>query len=127
MEVNKTNRKVLTLAFVLAGILAFIVTRVLFDTLGGMIAFVERYRSIEAVNHAIPIIAGIATFLALQLNPKVVAWADEVATEIRKIVWPSQRDTTVTTIAVCVMVVVAGIGLSLVDYMSSILIKWIVN
>lgn len=127
METDKTNRKALTFSFVVAGVLAFIVVRVLFDTLGGMFAVIERFRSIQTVNHGVPIVFGIGTFLALQLNRKVVAWADEVVTEVRKIVWPSQRDTTVTTVAVCVMVMVAGLGLSVVDYVSSILIKWIVN
>jgi len=127
MEVDKTNRKVLTVAFLIAGGLAFTVVRVLFDTLGGIFAPIERWRSVDLVNHGLPLVVGLATFLFLQMNPKVVTWADEVSSEIRKIVWPSQRDTTVTTIAVCVMVLVAGLGLSVIDYMSSVLIKWIVN
>lgn len=127
MEADKVNQKTTMVAFVAAGFLTHLVTRVLFDTLGSMFAIVERYRSIEIVKHGVPLTAAIAVFLVLQLNPRMHAWADEVVTEIRKIVWPSQRDTTVTTIAVCVMVLVAGLGLAMIDYMSSILIKWIIN
>jgi len=127
MEADKTNKKVVSVSFVIAGVLIGIVTRVLFDTLGGMFAVIERFRSIEEVKHGLPVVAGVATALALFMNPKVREWADEVVSEIRKIVWPSQRDTAVTTTAVCVMVVVAGLGLSVIDYVSSILIKWIVN
>lgn len=127
MEADKTNKKIISVSFVVAGLLVGIVARVLFDTLGGMFAVVERFRSIEGLKHGLPIVAGIATAMVLFLNPKVRVWADEVVSEIRKIVWPSQRDTTVTTTAVCVMVVVAGLGLSVIDYVSSILIKWIVN
>ncbi|MGE0762448.1 MAG: preprotein translocase subunit SecE [Bdellovibrionales bacterium] len=127
METDKTNQKVMMLSFVIAGLLSLLVSRVLFDTLGGVFAVVERWRSIEAVKHGLPLAIAAAVFLSLQLNPKVKVWADEVISEIRKIVWPSQRDTTITTVAVCVMVVVAGLGLSVVDYVSSVLIKWIVN
>lgn len=127
MEADKTNRKVMMISFVTAGFLALIVSRVLFDTLGGMFAPVERLRSIEGLKHGIPLVIAFATFLSLQLNPKIREWADEVISEIRKIVWPSQRDTVAQTVAVCVMVVVAGLGLSVIDYVSSMLIKWIVN
>lgn len=127
VETDKTNRKAITVAYLCAAVVTFIVVRVLFDTLGGMFSPIERYRSIELVKHAVPLGAAAIVFLILNLNPKISVWADEVVTEIRKIVWPSQRDTTVTTVAVCVMVVVAGIGLALIDYVSSVLIKWIVN
>jgi preprotein translocase subunit SecE len=127
MEADKTNSKVMMMSFVGAGLLAAVVVRVLFNVLGGVFAVVERYRSIDLINHGLPVAVGLATFGILVFNPKIRAWADEVISEIRKIVWPSQRDTTVTTIAVCVMVVVAGVGLSLIDYVSSMLIKWIVN
>lgn len=127
MEADKTNQKVMMLSFVTAAILSLVVTRVLFDTLGGMFSIVERWRSIEALKHGIPLAVAAVVFLSLQLNPKVRTWADEVISEIRKIVWPTQRETVTTTIAVCVMVVVAGLALSVIDYCSSILIKWIVN
>jgi len=127
MEADKTNSKVMMMSFVGAGLLAAVVVRVLFNVLGGMFAVVERYRSIDLVNHGLPVFVGLTTFGILFLNPKIRVWADEVISEIRKIVWPSKRDTTITTVAVCVMVVVAGVGLSLIDYVSSLLIKWIVN
>lgn len=127
MEADKTNQKVMMLSFVIAALLSMVVSRVLFDTLGGMFAVVERWRSIEALKHGVPLAIAAAVFLNLQLNPKVRVWADEVISEIRKIVWPSQRETVATTVAVCVMVVVAGLGLSVIDYVSSMLIKWIVN
>jgi preprotein translocase subunit SecE len=127
MENEKTNRKILMMSFVGSALLAHIVTRVLFETLGGMFSIIERFRSIEMLKHGLPLAAALVTFLALWMNPKVVAWADEVVVEVRKIVWPSQKETTVTTVAVCVMVVVAGLGLAMVDYFSSIVINWIVN
>ena len=127
MEADKTNRKVMTLSFVSAGTLAWIISRVLFDTLGGMFAPIERLRGMEVLHHGIPLAFAFATFFALSLNPKIRTWADEVISEIRKIVWPSQKDTVAQTMAVCVMVVVAGLGLSVIDYIASMMIKWVVN
>lgn len=127
MEADKTNRKVLMISFVAAGALVTLVTGVLFDTLGGMFSPVERLRAVEGMRHILPLALGFITFLALQFNPKIKVWGDEVVSEIRKIVWPSQKDTVAQTIAVCVMVVIAGLGLSMIDYVSSLLIKYIVN
>ncbi|MBX7230879.1 MAG: preprotein translocase subunit SecE [Bdellovibrionales bacterium] len=127
MEAGKQNRKIITVSFFLAAFLTHIVTRVLFETLGGMVAIVERWRSQDLFRHGVPLFIALVVFVLLQMNPKVVAWADEVVHEIKKIVWPTQRDTVVTTFAVCVMVLIAGLGLAGIDYMSSVLISWIVK
>ena len=46
---------------------------------------------------------------------------------MRKVVWPSKKDVTAMTMVVCVMVVIAGVGLGIFDFFASQLIKVFVN
>lgn len=127
MDNEKSNQSIVNFAFVVSGFLAYLVVAVLFETLAETFGPVARLRNIEAVKHGIPVAAGLITFLALFLNKRVHVFADECVTEVRKVVWPSQRDTTAMTIVCCVMVVVAGIGFGVFDFFASQLIKLMVH
>lgn len=48
-------------------------------------------------------------------KPDVRTWADEVAAELQKVVWPSRKDVTNSTIIVIVASTVATIYLALLD------------
>lgn len=126
MENN--NSKVISVSFMVAGILAGVVVSVLMETLaaiatGGFGRFVSQ----DIIRHGLPVVAGLAVFLGLQLNASVKTWADEVVTEIRRVVWPSQKDTTAMTIMVCVMVLISGVVLGLMDVVSGSLVDWLVH
>jgi preprotein translocase subunit SecE len=54
----------------------------------------------------------------LHYNKKINGYCDEVVTEIRKIVWPSRRDTMAMTLVVCVIVVFSGFCLAVFDGIS---------
>ncbi|NJL26347.1 MAG: preprotein translocase subunit SecE, partial [Calothrix sp. SM1_5_4] len=106
MENENNNQSIVNFSFVMAGFLAYFVVAILFELLAGTFGPVARLRNIEAVKHAVPVGFGLVTFLALFLNKKVHVWADEVIVEVRKVVWPSQKDTVAMTLVCCVMVVV---------------------
>lgn len=127
MDNEKSNQSIVNFAFVVSGFLAYLAVALLFETLADTFGPVARLRSIELAKHAIPVGSGLVTFLALFLNKKVHAYADECVVEIRKVVWPSRKDTVAMTIVCCVMVVVAGIGLGVFDFFASQLIKVFVN
>ena len=127
MDTDKNNQNVVNFAFVLVGFIAYFISGVLLEVFAGTFGAVARIRNIDAVKHGLPVSLGLIVFFVLFLNPKVQAWADEVVTEVRKVVWPSRKDTTAMTIVCCVMVVAAGIGLGVFDLLASQLIKVFVN
>ena len=47
--------------------------------------------------------------------------------EVRKVVWPSRKDTVAMTTVCCVMVVLSGVAFGLFDFVASQLIKVFVN
>jgi preprotein translocase subunit SecE len=127
MDNENSNQGIVNTAFVVTGFLAYFVVAVLFETLAETFGPVARLRNIEAVKHGLPVAIGLATFLFMFLNKKTHAWMDEVVTETRKVVWPSQRDTVSMTIVCCVMVVISGVSLGIFDFLSSQLIKLFVH
>lgn len=124
---KKDNKKIITLSFVLAAFLTAFVIDVLMETLSAASGTVARALSMDAVAHGLPMIAGLSCFIALQFNSKVVTWADEVVTEISRVVWPSHKDTTAMTIVVCIMLLVAGFSLGIMDFLSNFVVSALVR
>lgn len=127
MDNEKTNQSIVNAAIVAAGFLAFFITSLVFEALAGAFGSVARFHSQETIKHGLPVAVGFAAFLVLFLNKKVHVFLDEAVTEVRKVVWPSRKDTTAMTIVCCVMVVLAGIGFGVFDLLASKLIQVFVN
>ncbi len=127
MDNEKNNESIITFMFVLGGALAYLLTGVLLEIAAGTFGAVARIRNIPAVQHGLPVAVGIALFTYLFMSKRIHAWADECVVEVRKVVWPSRKDTVAMTTVCCVMVVIAGIGFGLFDFFSSQLIKIFVN
>ncbi len=121
------NRKIITVAFVLAAVITAMVVEVIEGVLATNISAVARFRALSAVQHGLPVGVGIITFLLLQLNKQTVNWADECVAEIRKVVWPSQRETTAMTTVCCIMLLLAGAWFGLFDYVSGSFVKMLIK
>ncbi|MCB0411069.1 MAG: preprotein translocase subunit SecE [Bdellovibrionales bacterium] len=124
---EQDNSKILTVTFAATGFLAGLVVRVLMDTLQGVSGFFVRLYSIESVKHGLPIAVGLLVFLILQFSPKVRQYADECVVEVRKVVWPTQKETSAMTTVVCVMLLISGLILGVFDMVAGNLIKLILN
>lgn len=124
---EKANSKILTISFAIAGILLGLTVSLLIKAFAGAFGVVARAADSDFVRHGIPVVAGFALFAALQFNPKVISWAEEVVTEIRKVVWPSRKDTTAMTIACVVMVLVSSVIVSSFDVISGFFINYLMK
>ena len=62
-------------------------------------------------------VAGISIFIAAQSSAgkNIIGFIIGARTEVRKVVWPTRAETTQTTLAVMVMVILVGIFLWLLD------------
>lgn len=124
---DQTNKKVISVGFLAAGALTAYVLSVVIQLLQASVSFFARLAENDLFTHGLPIGAGILVFLLLQFNPKTVRWADEVVSEIRKMVWRTMKDTVAVTIAVCIMVIISGILLGLLDFVSGKVINYLVS
>lgn len=124
---DKTNSKFLTLSFAIAGALAGVTLHLLIKSFSAAFGIVARFADSDMVRHGLPVVIGLAVFAALQFNPRVVNWGDEVAVEIRKVVWPSRKDTTAMTIVVLIMVAISSVLITSFDVASGAVLKWIMG
>lgn len=120
---DKTNSKILTLSFAIAGALTALTLHLLIKAFAGAFGIVARAADSDLVRHALPVAVGIGLFIALQFNSKVLAWGEEVVTEVRKVVFPSRKDTTAMTIVVVIMVLISSVIVSSFDLISGYFIN----
>lgn len=124
---EKTNSKILTISFAVAAMLVGLTVSLLIKAFAGAFGVVAKLANIDLVRHGLPVAVGFAVFAALQFNPRALAWGEEVVTEIRKVVWPSRKDTTAMTIACVVMVLVSSVIISSFDLISGFFINYLMK
>ncbi len=111
----------------IAGIIIGVTVGVLFKALAGSFGPVQRLYGSEVLRHGLPVLAGLAVFLYLQLSAKTLALSEEVILEVSKVNWPAQKDVTGMTIVVIVMVFIASAMLLGVDTLARQFVKLLVE
>lgn len=124
---EKTNSKVLTLSFAIAAFLVALTLSLLITAFSGAFSIIARAADSDLFRHGLPVITGLILFSVLQFNPKVLAWGDEVVSEVKKVVFPSRKDTTAMTIVVLIMVLISSIIIFSFDFISAKLIQQIIR
>ncbi len=121
------NKKIITMSFVSAGVLTGFVISLLMDVAASAFGVIARLQDIQVFRHGLPVALGLLVFGLLQFRPALNVWADEVVSEIRKVVWPSRKDTMGMTMVVCVLVVMSGVVVFGFDWVAAFVIEKIVQ
>ncbi len=120
---EKTNSKILTLSFALTGAIIGLTVHLLIKAFSGAFGTVARAAENDLVKHGLPVVTGLGLFLFLQFSPKVLAWAEEVVVEVRKVVFPTRKETTGMTIVVLIFVFISSLIVTVFDFGSA----WFIN
>jgi preprotein translocase subunit SecE len=120
---DKTNSKILTLSFAAAAALIGFTLHLLIKIFAGAFGVVAAATNSDIVRHGVPVGAAIAIFLLFQFHPKIHAWADDVVTEVRKVVFPSRKDTSLMTVSVIIMVFISAGIVWTFDMFSAYVVK----
>lgn len=117
---ENTNSKIITTSLAAVSAILGVTVHLLLKALSGAFGVVARFADTDLVRHGLPILAGLGLFAACQLNPKFKVWAEEVVTEVRKVAFPSRKDTVAMTISVIVMVLISSVIITLMDWVSGV-------
>lgn len=60
-------------------------------------------------------VGGLATFIALMLNQKATSFGDECFNELKKVTWPTLKETSASTLVVSIMTVIAALMFLVMD------------
>ena len=119
---DNTNSKILTLSFgIAAALIGF--TLSLLIKIFSVFRIVADATSSDLARHGIPVVVGLGLFLLFQFHPKIRGWGEEVMSEVRKIVFPSKKDTTLMTVSVVVMVFISSAIVWSFDIFSAYVVK----
>ncbi len=111
----ENRQKWINLTYVAA---AMLVAYILFagaTKLSIILDFEGRIRSLDKIILASSALAGVLIFLGMNRSESANTFMGEVVSEVGKVTWPTQEETTKSTIAVLVAVVIAGFALWLID------------
>lgn len=113
--VKPENLKIVTVSFIALSFLMAFVIRVIFETLSVAFGFFANFYSMDVFRHGVPIFFGVGSFVFFQLNKSYQKLADEVVTEVKKVVWVGKKELYSMTTLVSVILIVSGVVLGLFD------------
>ena len=122
--IKSENLKIVMVSFVVLAFLLAYVAKVIFETLSVAFGVFAQYYSMEAFRHGVPIAVGLITFTTLQMRVSYRQLADEVVTEVKKVVWPSKPELYSMITVVCIMLVVSGAVLGLFDLVAGTAVRF---
>lgn len=106
-----------------SALLAFIVFNVSMKFVG-IYDLETRVKDIEWVVRGAALGLGLLLFFLLWRSVKTNQFMGEVMTELSRVTWPTQKETTGATIMVIIMVLISGMVLGFFDYLWTVLLKW---
>lgn len=117
---ENSNSKIITACLGLFSALIGVTLHLLLKALSGAFAVVAKLGDQDIFKHGLPIAVGLIIFFVCQFNPKFNVWAEEVIAEVKKVVFPSRKDTVAMTISVVVMVLISSLIITLMDWASGL-------
>jgi preprotein translocase subunit SecE len=124
---EKVNQKILTMSFLIFSALISVSFSLLMKAFAGAFGVIARLHDLDIIKHGLPVLIGLGLFVYLQFNSKVLTWGDEVVVEIKKVVWPSKKDTTGMTVVVIVMVLISSLIITAFDFLSGYIINYFIR
>ena len=121
------NKRIITFSLVATALLVGFTVHLTMAFVAGVFPSVSRVTNMTEVANGVPVILGALTFLLLQFNTKTHDFLDGVVTELKKVVWPSRRDTGLMTIVVVVFLIIAGVIVGAYDVVWAYIINFIVK
>jgi preprotein translocase subunit SecE len=103
--------KAVHVMFLTGGLLLFLVLNWTGEWLGGYFTRHPNELAINGVAALVALIVGIAVYR----NDRVYTLAHEIASELKKVTWPTKKETQLGTLVVIVMVIVSAIILGVFD------------
>ena len=120
---DNTNSTIVTMSFLAVSALIGFTVATLLKVFSGAFGIVARAMDLDLVRHGVPVTVALVLFFYLQFNKGILAWADEVIAEIKKVVWPPLKDTRGMTIVVVVMVIISSVIVSVFDMFSGFVLN----
>lgn len=117
------SQKTVSLIYLVCGVLAWALFRELISTVWVATGIAMPVDWTIPPADLVAVAFGVATFVILIKNVKIVEFTNEVITELGRVVWPARKETVLSTGVVSVLVGVCSIIFFLFDMVWGMLVK----
>lgn len=119
-------QKWVTVSYLMAAVLVGYIVFAMSLKFVGIYDLETRIRNVELIVRGLSVLLGAIVFFMLMRHQKANQFMNEVMIELSRVAWPTQKETTSATMIVIIMVVISGMVLGLLDYLWTVLLKWVV-
>ena len=120
------QQKWVTLSYLAVAALLSFVALQLGQRLVGAYDLEAKVRNAEMILRVVSILAGAVLFFVLYRSEQATQFVSEVVVELSRVTWPTQKETSAATILVVIMVLISGLFLGFLDYLWTVILKWII-
>lgn len=117
------NKKAMSLIYLACGFVVWLVFREALESVWVMAHMPQPVDWVVPPSDLVAASAGLAAFIILFKSERVNIFANEVITELVKVVWPSRKETVLSTGVVSVLVGICAMILFVFDMMWGSLVK----
>ena len=125
--IKPENLKIVTVSFIALSFLTAFVVKVLFESLSVAFGFFANFYSVDLFRHGVPLFCGVLVFLFFQIYKPYQKLADEVVTEVKKVVWPNKKELYSMTVLVCIILIVSGVVLGIFDLIAGTSVEFLID
>lgn len=111
------HQKWVTLSYLAAAVLFGYIVFAMAGKLVGIYDLEVKIRNINTIIRVVSGVLGVLLFAYLYRKEEANQFMNEVMTELSRVAWPTQKETTSSTLIVIVMVLISGTVLGLLDFL----------
>lgn len=102
------NQRYVTVSFVGASVVAWLLARQITDVLWGFLRLPMPQDLPVTPADAIGVVAAVIVFIILRRHTKVNQFVNEVFVELAKVTWPPRKETMLSTVVIVIMVAICS-------------------
>jgi len=120
------QQKWVTLSYLAVAALLSFVALQLGQKLVGAYDLEAKVRNAEMILRMVSILLGAVVFFVLYRSEPATQFVSEVVVELSRVTWPNQKETRSATVLVIIMVLISGLFLGFLDYLWTVVLKWVI-
>lgn len=120
------NRRWILISLLLLGIIVGYTSFLLFRNIDVMFRLTAHLPHADLLVKALPVLLSGGVFVWIYRSQSKMAYLDDVVAEIRKITWPTRKDTVASTVVVVIAILIIASILGVYDSICSWIIRHII-
>jgi len=120
-------KKILSIVFIVFSLLIWRISYVALNNFAGYFQLYEKYSWMSLAINVLPVLIAVVTYYLCYRIEQVKVYMTDVVSEVKKVVWPTKKETWGATLVVLIAVIISALVLGFFDWGFGMLFKWILS